>query len=227
MSCPRPDTERSNPKDVGELAEPLRSRIAQAIADAPGKGLVLVSGFRDPGRQWDLRHQRCPGRECDKRCKGYPVTAVPYASKHQTREAADMGGRALDWLIANRERYGLALTVSSENWHFEADRRDVRTGRVHNRPTVPIAPYGQAGKPQPNPNPAPQPPPPEPETFMAALTDQEQKELLAAARSANKNALLALEQANKAREAADAARLLGLEQQRRMARVIDHLGIEA
>lgn len=142
MTCLRPNVARSDPRSVAELAEPLRSRIAQAITDAPGRGLVLVSGYRDSGRQWDLRHERCPGRECSTACKGYPVTARPGTSKHEKRLAADMGGAALSWLIAHREAYGLALTVASENWHFEAGARDTRTGRVHNRPTVAIRPFG-------------------------------------------------------------------------------------
>ena len=151
MTCLRPNVARSNPKAVAELAEPLRSRISQAIADAPGQGLTLVSGYRDSGRQWDLRHERCPGRECSTSCKGYPVTARPGTSKHEKRLAADMGGRALSWLIANREAYGLALTVRSENWHFEADARDARTGRVHNRPTRTIRPFNTTPPPRPVP----------------------------------------------------------------------------
>lgn len=147
MTCLRPNVPRSNPKDVNELAEPLRSRIKAAIRDAPTKGLVLVSGYRDPGRQWDLRHERCRGRECNSACKGYPVTALPGQSNHQRRTAADMGGRDLQWLIDNRERYGLALTVRSENWHFEADRVDVRTGRMHNRPTASIGVHPVEPKP--------------------------------------------------------------------------------
>lgn len=156
MSCPRPNTVRSDPKAVGELAEPLRSRIYTAMQDAPTRGLVAVSLYRDPGRQWDLRHQRCRGRECDPACKGYPVTAVPAqlingqwvgGSKHQHRKAADMGGRDLDWLIANRARYGLGLTVRSEDWHFEAEGTDSRTGRKIGAPTVRILPYPGTSRP--------------------------------------------------------------------------------
>lgn len=170
MSCPRPNTVRSNPKDVGELAEPLRSRIWTAMQDAPRKKLVLVSGFRDPGRQWDLRHERCRGRECDRGCKGYPVTAVPYASNHQKRLAADMGGYDLDWLINNRQKYGLGLTVRSENWHFEASGTDSRTGKRIGSPTVRIIPFGNTPTPTPTPKPK--------DEFMAALTEAEQREML-------------------------------------------------
>lgn len=138
MSDPcRPPVSYSDPRDVEELAEPLRSRIRAAIADAPTGGLVLVSGYRTPWMQWLLRHERVPGHECDPAYPASPVTALPGRSRHNTRQAADMGGRELAWLIANRAAYGLALTVRSENWHFEADAVDVRTGRRHHNPTAP------------------------------------------------------------------------------------------
>lgn len=161
MSCPRPNTPRSDAKDLGQLREPVRSRLYTAFLDAPRKGLVLVSGLRDPGRQWDLRHERCRGRECDPSCRGYPATATPAkfvdgewvgGSHHQTGRAGDVGGRDLDWLIAHRFEYGLGLTVSSENWHFEADGIDSRTHRRIPAPTRRIIQY-------PTGNPAPALPP--------------------------------------------------------------------
>lgn len=132
MACRPPET-WSNPRDVGELAEPLRSRIHTMIIDAPADGLILISGYRTPYMQWTLRNQRCPGRECDRGCRGSPVTAIPYASNHQRRTAADMGGRALRWAHDNAWRYGLsAEVVPSEDWHFE----------VRGNPSVRIIPYG-------------------------------------------------------------------------------------
>jgi hypothetical protein len=91
--------------------------------DVPGGGLKLVSGFRDPGRQWDLRHARCPGRECDRGCRGKPLTALPGTSNHQRRTAADIGGRNLAWANRNKSRYGLATPVRGEPWHFEVAGR--------------------------------------------------------------------------------------------------------
>lgn len=123
MGCPRPNTPRSNPKDMGQLAEPLRSRLQTMMGDAPGGGLVLVSGFRDPGRQWDLRNARCPGRECDRGCRGKPLTALPGSSNHQRRTAADIGGRNLAWANRNKARYGLKTPVRGEPWHFEVAGR--------------------------------------------------------------------------------------------------------
>jgi Putative peptidoglycan binding domain len=135
MGCPRPNTPRSNPKDISQLAEPLRSRLQTMMHDAPGGGLVLVSGFRDPGRQWDLRHARCPGRECDSGCRGKPLTALPGRSNHQRRAAADIGGRNLAWANRNKSKYGLATPVRGEPWHFEAA----------GRPSVTIRPLPDGG----------------------------------------------------------------------------------
>lgn len=129
--CARPNTPRSDPKDIGQLAEPLRSRLATMMADLGG--LVLVSGYRDAGRQWDLRRERCPGRECSRTCKGYPTTALPGASNHQRRTAADIGGRNLAAAGRAARAYGLHLPVRGENWHFEA---------APWQPTKKIRPYG-------------------------------------------------------------------------------------
>lgn len=152
----RPNTPKSDPHDISLLAEPLRSRVHQMLVDCPYAGeLGVVSAVRDPGTQWDLRLERVglaniwrfPPR-------GKPTTAKPArwnytthrwegGSKHQTGEALDFGGtkRAMDWMRANRERYGLALTVTNEGWHVEADAWDVLTRRVHDRPTAKITPY--------------------------------------------------------------------------------------
>lgn len=142
MGC-KPPVSYADPHDVSVLEEPLRSRVAQAIADAPDHGLMLVSGLRTPYQQWLLRHVRVPaGHECDPAYKGHPVTALPgvqdaqgnwiSGSKHQRGQAADMGGRAMAWFRQRLADYGLALTVPSENWHVEA--RGV--------PRVPIKPFG-------------------------------------------------------------------------------------
>jgi hypothetical protein len=112
-----------NPKDMRELAEPLRSRRQTMMHDAPGGGLVLVSGFRDPGRQWDLRNARCPGRECDRGCRGKPLTALPGRSNHQRRTAADIGGRNLAWATGNKSLYRLATPVRGEPRPFESAGR--------------------------------------------------------------------------------------------------------
>lgn len=137
MSCAPPPKEFADPRDVGALAEPLRSRVATLIADAPDDGLVLVSGKRTPYQQWLLRHDRCPGRECDPGCKGVPTTALPGRSNHQKGLAADLGGRALDWANRVKARYGLVTPVRGEPWHFEA----------RGTPSVPIKPYGKPSAP--------------------------------------------------------------------------------
>lgn len=168
----RPNTIRSDPRNVEHLAEPLRSRVRQLIADCPHT-LYLVSGLRDPGRQWDLRRDRVgianvwryPPR-------GTPTTAVParwdYAAKrwvggsrHQTGDAADLGGSeaGMAWMHANRERYGLAKTVPNERWHLEADRVDIYTRRRHDNPTAL--------------RPTPPPPPPIPKDWFDMATEDD------------------------------------------------------
>lgn len=151
MSCPRPNTERSNPKDWGEIAQPLRDR---AWTMAQDYGLVLVSGYRDPGRQWDLRHDRVPGHECDNAYKGRPVTAVPAqlidgkwvgGSKHQHRQAVDLGGSRLADARKVCESYGLIDNVPSEAWHYQAGgspSRPIRSypGPCYDDPITPPTP---------------------------------------------------------------------------------------
>lgn len=192
LATGRPNVATSDPKDIDQLAEPLRTRIRAIIADCPHRGeLGLVSGLRDPGRQWDLRLGRVGHANIWRSPPtGSPITAVPArynpalnrwvgGSRHQTGEAADLGGtaRAMAWMRANRERYGLALTVRTEGWHLEANRRDVHTGRVHDRPTAITTPA-----PLP-PRPTPTPPPKGP---LMALTDAEQAEILALVRDTHR-----------------------------------------
>lgn len=153
MGCPRPNTPRSNPYDLGELEKPIRDRLYTLFHDAPNRGLTLVSGYRDPGRQWDLRtpDRGIPaGQQCNPAYKGRPPTATPAVwngkeyvggSDHQRRLVGDIGGRDLQWAIDNRARYGLGLTVRTENWHYKASGTDVRTGRPIPAPSVRILEY--------------------------------------------------------------------------------------
>lgn len=131
MACQPPES-YANPRAIAELASPLRERVAQLVHGAPTGGLVLVSGRRTPWQQWLLRHQRCPGRECNPACKGRPTTALPGRSKHQLGLAADLGGRELAWAGRVAGAYGLHRPVPGEPWHFEA---------TDHAPSVPI---GQA-----------------------------------------------------------------------------------
>ena len=127
MSCARPNTPRSDPHDWGQLANPLRDRLWTMCEDF---GLVPISLYRDPGRQWDLRHERVPGHECDSRYKGHPTTAVPATfnpatgqweggSLHQHRQAGDVDGWRLHEALAVCIEYGLCAPVRGENWHYQ------------------------------------------------------------------------------------------------------------
>ncbi len=177
----RPNTARSDPTNAEHLAEPLRSRARQLIADCPFT-LYVVSGLRDPGRQWDLRRDRVGHANIWRYPpRGNPTTAVParwnYVTKrweggsnHQRGEAVDFGGseRGMQWWHDNRERYGIAKTVPGERWHGEANKRDIFTGRVHDNPTALIRP-----------TPPPSPPPtPKPEDWLQMATEAQVRALL-------------------------------------------------
>lgn len=126
-----------NSHDLSVLEEPLRSRIYTAMQDAPAnEPLSITSGRRSPWQQYLLRVGRVGASHAfDSRYPGHPTTALPYHSHHQLGTAVDMGGRGLDWLQLHRHEYGLDLTVSGEDWHFE----------VVGPPKVPITPYPNGG----------------------------------------------------------------------------------
>jgi hypothetical protein len=160
LSNGRPNTKRSDPGDMTQLAEPVGARTRSLVAACPYAGeLGQVSGLRDPGRQWDIRFERVGLANVWKfPPRGNPTTAVPArwngtewvgGSEHQHGRATDLGGtaRAMNWMRAHREAYGLALTVTNEGWHLEANRRDVLTGRVHDRPTAKIITATSARRP--------------------------------------------------------------------------------
>lgn len=147
MGCPRPYPNRNlDPRSWADLHPVLRDRLWTARIHAAREGLRLElnSGGRSDGQQWDLRHGRCPGRECDRACKGSPLTAVPGRSNHRNLSfsvsAADMMGTGLSYLHRNKTRFGIHFPVPGEAWHAENK----------GTPTVQIIPW---------PNLAPAPPP--------------------------------------------------------------------
>lgn len=148
--CPRPDVPNLDPRSWRDLHKTLRDKLwtARIYALREGLRLELNSGGRSDGQQWDLRRGRCPGRECDRRCKGNPTTAVPGRSNHRNLSyeisAADMMGTGLSYLHRNKARFGIHFPVPGEAWHAEN----------YGRPTVQIIEW---------PNPAPIAPAPAPD----------------------------------------------------------------
>lgn len=146
MSCPRPNVRNLDPRSWADLDKTLRDRLwtARIYALREGLRLELNSGGRSDGQQWDLRHGRCRGRECDRRCKGKPTTAVPGRSNHRNLSyeisAGDMMGTGLSYLHRNKARFGIHFPVPGEAWHAEN----------YGHPTVQIIEW---------PNLAPAPPP--------------------------------------------------------------------
>lgn len=157
--CPRPQTVRSDPYDLGQLEAALCDRIYTMFVDAPRRGLTLVSGYRDPGRQWDLRVERVGLKNaCNRAVAAHPATAIPYASKHQTREAADIGGIDLNWAVANHRAYGLWRAVPSELWHYQLGSW-APTVRILRYPGKRYTDSSNPSTPDPGPAEPPTPPP--------------------------------------------------------------------
>lgn len=103
--------------DPNMLAEPLRSAVIELLATGR---VTLTSGRRSTADQFRLRGEHgCKGREYDRSCKAHPTTAIPGTSKHETGEAADLGGD-LAYVRANAARLGIRATVPGEPWHWEA-----------------------------------------------------------------------------------------------------------
>lgn len=148
--------QHSNPKDFGELEAPLRDSIWTMRLDchaATGGWIECNSGYRTAWMQWLLRHERVPGHEFDSRYPGSPRTALPGSSNHQRRKACDLlypSTAAQRWCRSNAWRYGLAYTVSTENWHVERKSSSSVPLRAYPGPTY-------DGHPAPPPV---QPPPP-------------------------------------------------------------------
>lgn len=112
------------PADVTELAqlvEPLRSTLT-AVLQAAGDKVWIVSGRRSIEEQVALRREHCgtswadiwtkPSSQCS------PPTAIPGRSKHETGQAADLGGDVE--LAARLGKGALIRPVDGENWHFQA-----------------------------------------------------------------------------------------------------------
>jgi hypothetical protein len=113
------------------LAEPLGTFVRFALVEAgrKGKSLTLVSGLRTNDQQVSLRKAHCgssqyaiydaPSSSCS------PPTARPGSSKHETGEAADMGG-AKDWMASLLSPFNVKRPVRGEDWHFEWKGADAK-----------------------------------------------------------------------------------------------------
>jgi hypothetical protein len=106
---------------LGQLAEPLKSRIAALLART-GDAVWIVSGFRSNQEQIALRRAHCgttfydiyqrPSSQCS------PPTAIPGRSQHEKGLAVDLGGNLA---LAAKEGTALGLDrpVKGEAWHFQ------------------------------------------------------------------------------------------------------------
>lgn len=102
------------------FAAKLGPMIAAAAADGHR---LWGKAYRSPAEQYQLRHQRCPGREYDPSCKGNPPTAIPGKSRHETGDAIDfenLSAGAFEWLVEHASTYGI-YNLPSERWHWSTD----------------------------------------------------------------------------------------------------------
>lgn len=119
-----PHNEPSNDA-VTKLSPELSKRLgtmfeAYSRENPHAAPLFVESGWRDESEQRRLRQQYCTNPEDPNSWCSRPV-AMPGQSNHQRGLAADIGpGAAYGWLRANAQRFGLAHTVPSEDWHLEA-----------------------------------------------------------------------------------------------------------
>lgn len=118
----------------------LCSNVAQkmkdllAFATKEGINLQLVSGFRDPQRQIELRRKNCgpsnydiyqkPSRLCN------PQTAIPGTSNHEKGVAVDFQNMSsknanYDWLTKNAPAFGFYndYAKTKEYWHWSTNGR--------------------------------------------------------------------------------------------------------
>ena len=119
-------------KDVNALAEPLGSFVRYAIVSArkQGKTITLVSGLRTKDQQIALRRAHCGTSEYDiwekpaSSCS--PATARPGTSRHETGNAADLGG---DKELAAQlmAPFNVDRRVPGEDWHFQYYGSDAST----------------------------------------------------------------------------------------------------
>lgn len=108
--------------DVNDLAEPLRTAVQTLIRESGGR-VYLVSGRRSRDQQIALRKAHCgtskyaiydaPASSCS------PPTARPGSSKHETGEAADLGGD-LGYAHARANELHIHFPVGGEDWHAES-----------------------------------------------------------------------------------------------------------
>lgn len=113
----------NDPQELAELAEPLRSRVAELLRRAAG-AVWINSGRRSTEQQVQLRRQHCgttfydiyqkPASQCS------PPTAIPGRSEHEKGLAVDIGGnKSLAAKLA--KTLGLRFPVKGEDWHIEVD----------------------------------------------------------------------------------------------------------
>ena len=108
------------------FASRLRSMIDAAAKE--GVAIGIGSGFRTVDEQIALRRKNgCPDVWSSPASSCRVPTAIPGRSNHNVGLAADLTGDK-GWANANAARFGLAFTVSGEDWHVEMAGDDGAAG---------------------------------------------------------------------------------------------------
>lgn len=98
----------------------MRSALERFLADAPGNGIKIYSGYRTKKRQKELYEDAVKkyGSESAARRN----VAPPGKSRHNHGLAADLkyaNEEVKDWAHKNAHKYGLKFRMAHEPWHVE------------------------------------------------------------------------------------------------------------
>lgn len=105
---------------IGRLDPWLLAALQNAATAAAADGITMTvnSGWRSAAFQQQLLDNAIRTYGSTAAAREYVQT--PYASRHVTGEAVDIGGPGADqWLIANGPQFGLCQIYANELWHFE------------------------------------------------------------------------------------------------------------
>lgn len=111
---------RSGGANVDGFNPVFAGRLDQFLADAPGGGISIYSGYRSPERQaalWSAALAKYGSPEAARKW-----VAPPGRSMHNFGEAADLryaSPEARSWAHDNAGSYGLRFPMGNEPWHVE------------------------------------------------------------------------------------------------------------
>lgn len=109
-----------DPAHVDGLSADFSSPLARFLADAPGGGITINSGYRSPERQEQLWQEALVKYGSPEAARKW--VAPPGRSNHNHGTAADLAyasDEARAWAHENAAKYGLNFRMGHEPWHVE------------------------------------------------------------------------------------------------------------